>query len=47
MSTSKFTLSHNHLSDLTDVLATLVKSPSLPDFNGPDIQWIGERMIVT
>ncbi len=47
MSTSKFTLYHNHLSDLTDVLATLVRTPSLPDFNGPKVEWIGERMIVT
>ncbi len=43
---SQLSFQNKHLSDLTDVLATLVRTPSLPDFNGPKVEWIGERMIV-
>ncbi len=43
----QFHLYSKHLEECSDILSTIVRTPSLPDFNGPKVEWIGERMIVT
>ena len=42
----QFSASQSEFCTLSDSIRTLVRTPALPGFLGPQIEWMGNRMVV-